>query len=168
MSIRDGNHLLRVEGMTPNKSFYAYGESILLKCTVNNLSDNTIFLVQNRMYKSKQDKNALDILSGETVPPDNLDYYQYRVPRFLPVKHQQVRHPEFRIGMPLTEPFIDENGDYQEREVLLFGDVTIALRVGFVTEPFRLSSPDPWRDFVRLQQIVPAGTVSVRISSPES
>ncbi len=157
---------IRVEGLSSNKSIYAYGEAIQLRYRTENVSDIDVYLIKDRVYRFKQDDSSILVLLGEIEPPNNFTCYQYQTPRFVRLMPKQAIGTRFQLGMPLTEPFVDESGMYQEREIDLFGRIEIVLRIGFrAGQPLpEAEELDRWTELVRSQQVITVGEVPIQIN----
>ena len=153
---------IEMDRVHSNKDVYAYGEPIKLLFDVRNIAQHDIFLMQNRVYKSVSD-HTLQILLGEVELLDDMDYFDYQPPRFKHLPSGQAIRSRVRVGMPLTESFIDSTGVFQQRDVPLSGRVRISLVVGYLKERFKAETADPWSEIVRSQELIPAPYIDVRI-----
>jgi len=157
---------IRVEALSSNKSIYAYGEAIQLQYRTENVSDVDVYLIKDRVYRFKQGDSGILVMLGEIEQPNNFTCYEYQTPRFVRLMPKQVIGTRFQLGMPLTEPFVDKSGMYQEREIDLFGRIEIVLRIGFRTgQPLlETGERDRWAELVHSQQMITVGKVPIQIN----
>jgi len=119
-----------------------------------------------RVYPEPPHNGAMTILHGQAELSPEIFYYAFMPPRLRRLNPGRKTNFDFSIAMPLHEYGLDSNGHYYERELPTFGRIKLMVKLGFLYAPFQPKTGDPWGEFMGLQKLTSANTITVNVEGP--
>jgi len=155
---------VRIESGKPR---YAFGEAVSLEYTLNNVSEQILFVVkdESRIYAIKESDQALRVVMGQIKPTIEMDYFEFRPPELYRLPPGAELSSTLSIGMPLQETMIGIDGQVSLIEIDLSGEFKVRLEVGYGSEGFRPASLDALGDFLAWQRLAVSSPVTLHVAA---
>ncbi len=155
--------------VSSNKSSYDFGERIELEIKVANLTSQPLYLAeptQGHVYVQLMSSTEIHGLVGVPPHPYNLYYYGFLMPDMPLLNPNSSELLRKTIGMPILEPFINPDDQYDFRQLDVSGSVVIQIVVGYLKGFPIFTSAHPWGEFLTAQELSDPSTVTVTVAPP--
>lgn len=148
------------------ESKLAYGQRLDLEVTVINPGPKPIQVMVERVNVAKAATGHIHVFVGQPPQPEGGCYYAYWLPKLRRLNPSMRTVLPVAVGLPLREGYIDADGRYAEREVVLSGSVSVSVFVGYLETPVKPKSNDPWGEFLAAQKIGSAKPILIDVAAP--